>query len=81
MRLCGVEIGENIRRVPRWGGNQGDIRWSSLEVVYSGEGALTGFSTDPIIVQHLYVMGMLVELEKVRLGVMIDGIWCGALLY
>ena len=26
-------------------------------------------------------MGMVVELEQVRLGVVVDGIYCGALLY
>ena len=30
---------------------------------------------------EIYVIGVVVKLEKVRLGVGINGIWCGALLY
>ena len=62
-----------MRMCEGWGGNHGDIGWRSPEVVHRGGGAQTGLSTDSIIVQHLYVMGMLVGVGESEIRS--DGRW------
>ena len=48
--------------------------------VHGGNVAHTGLLISTFLF-NIYVIGMVVKLEKVRLGVEVNGIRCGALLY
>ena len=50
-------------------------RWFRVE-----EGLRQGYPLSSLL-YSIYIMGMVEELERERLGVKVSGVWCGALLY